>query len=47
MIYNSQEDIILLGIIKNFGNNTNDTYSIKSVIYENYIFDFNNLPNKK
>lgn len=46
MIYNSQEDIILLGIIKNSDKNT-DSYSIKSVIYEGYIFDFNNLQNKK
>jgi hypothetical protein len=44
IIYNKQENIILLGIIKNFKNNI---YSIKSVIYEDYIFEYSNLLNKK
>ena len=44
IIYDKQKNIILLGIIKNLKNNI---YSIKSVIYEDYIFEYNNLLNKK
>ena len=42
--YDKQENIILLGLIKNLKNNI---YSIKSVIYEDYIFEYSNLLNKK
>ena len=44
IFYSSQENMILLGIVKNSDKNM---YSIKSVIYDNYIFDYSKLQNYK